>query len=132
MKKKVIITTCLLTMLMCSSTCFAKGISFKINRSEGAKIVATNTKDLSGTEWKISNFDTNYSNFVENRDVIGFRTRDTSGKVLSGYHTFGKYVYRYSLPYTSTPANGTTLKLHSQIDSKGKYDNIKFEGEWIS
>lgn len=124
--------TCLLTMLMCGSTCFAKDIKFQITRSQGVQQVTTNTKDLSGSEWKISNIKTAYSNFVEDKDVIGFKAKRASGASASAYHTFSKFVYRYSLPYTSTPSQGETLKLNTQIDSKGKYDTIKFEGEWIS
>ena len=132
MKKRILAMTCLLTMLMCGSTCFAKGIAFQITKSDGVKQVTTNTKDLSGSVWKISNMDTTYSNFVEDKDVIGFKSKRASGASASAYHTFSKFVYRYSLPYTSTPAQGETLKLNTQIDSKGQYDSIKFEGEWIS
>lgn len=124
--------TCLLTMLMCGSTCFAKDIKFQITRIQGVQQVTTNTKDLSGSEWKISNIKTAYSNFVEDKDVIGFKAKRASGASASAYHTFSKFVYRYSLPYTSTPSQGETLRLNTQIDSKGKYETIKFEGEWIS
>lgn len=132
MKKRILAMTCLLTMLMCGSTCFAKGITFQITKSEGVKQVTTNTKDLSGSVWKISNLNTSYSNFVEDKDVIGFKAKRASGASASAYHTFSKFVYRYSLPYTSTPAQGETLKLNTQIDSKGQYNSIKFDGEWIS
>ena len=132
MKKRILAMTCVLTMLMCGSTCFAKGIAFQITRSEGVKQVTTNTKDLSGSVWYISNLDTTYSNFKEDKDVIGFKVKNTSDASVSAYHTFSKFVYRYSLPYTSTPAQGATLRLNTQIDSKGQYNTIKFEGEWIS
>lgn len=132
MKKRILVMTCLLTMLMCGSTCFAKEIKFPITRSEGVKQVATNTKDLPGSVWKISNLDTAYSNFVEDKDVIGFKAKRASGASASGYHTFSKFVYRYSLPYTNTPDLRESLKLNAQIDSKGQFDSIKFEGEWIS
>ncbi len=132
MKKRILAMTCLLTMLMCGSTCFAKGIAFKITRSEGVKQVATNTKDLSGSVWYISNQNTTYSNFIQNKDVIGFRVKRESGASASAYHTFSRFVNRYSLPYTNTPNQGEPLKLNAQIDSEGQYDEIKFEGEWIS
>ncbi len=114
MKKRILAMTCLLTMLMCGSTCFAKDIKFEITKSAGVQQVATNTKDLSGSVWKISNQNTTYSNFSENKDVIGFRVKRASGASASAYHTFSKFVYRYSLPYSSTPAQGETLKLNTQ------------------
>lgn len=132
MKKKILVFTLLMALFAFNATAYAKTIAFEINKSDGAILVTTNTKDLSGSEWKISNSNTTYSNFIENSDVIGFRTRNTSGTALSAYHTFSKFVYRYSLPYTTTPATGQTLRLHSQVDSTGQYNNIKFEGEWVS
>lgn len=132
MKKRILAMTCLLTMLMCGSTCFAKGITFNITKSEGVKRVATNTKDLAGSEWKISNLDTTYSDFIEDEDVIGFKVKNASDTPVSRYHTFSKFVYRYPLPYTSTPGQGSSLKLNAQIDSRGQHNSIAYDGEWIS
>lgn len=112
---------------------FAKPISFSINRSDGVKEVAYNTKDVSGSTWYISNFNTTYSNFVENRDVIGFKAKGRYNDVsYSDYHTFSKFVNRYPLSYTSTPASGAALKLNAQIDSVGQFSSMQYEGEWGS
>jgi|GEM_PF-3016527 len=116
-----------------SITSFAMDISFDIDRSDGVVWVASNTKDLSGSQFMISNLDTSYSNFVEDSDVIGFKVKNPAGTVsYSGYHTFSKFVYRYNLTYTTTPAMNSSLRLNSQIDSQGLYDNIRYDGEWIS
>lgn len=135
MKKKVsFMMVFLLAFLVFGSiTASAKVIQFEIYRSDGAVWVASNTKDLSGSNFQISNLDTAYSNFVENEDVIGFRVKDPAGTVsYSGYHKFSKFVYRYAIPYTSTPGLGASLRLNSQIDSTGQYDYIQYDGEWIS
>ena len=131
-KKFLVLLIILVLTISLGLTAFAKPISFEIKRSQGARCIADNTKDLTGSQWQISNMNTAKSDFVAGYDVIGFRTRNPSGSALSDYHTFSKFVYRYSLPYTSTPAKGAALKLHTQIDSKGYFDFINFDGEWIS
>jgi len=116
-----------------STTAFAKQLHFEIFRSDGVVWVESNTKDLSGDKFYISNLDTVYSNFIEDQDVIGFRVKNPEATVsYSDYHTFSKFVYRYPLTYITTPTKGASLRLNAQIDSKGMYDYIKFEGEWVS
>ena len=111
----------------------AEALIFEINRSESAKPVAYNTKDIAGSTWYISNFRTTYSNFIEDRDVIGFKVKGKNNDVpYSSYHTFSKFVNDYPLAYTSTPENGAPLKLNAQIDSAGQFDNIRYEGQWRS
>ena len=134
-KKRKILTMCIMLGLisMTSLTSFAKPLKFDIRRDDGAVIITDNTKDLSGDQWKVSNFDTEYSNFIEDKDVIGFRVRDQIvGNTYSYYHTFSRFVYRYPLTYYEVPAMGQKLRMKSQIDSAGDYSYIKFEGEWIS
>jgi hypothetical protein len=114
-------------------TASAMDIHFEIYRSDGVVWVASNTKDLSGDQFYISNLDTADSNFVEDEDVIGFRVKNPAGTVsYSGYHTFSRFVDRYPLEYTTTPDTGASLRLNAQIDSEGEYDYIEYDGEWIS
>jgi len=116
-----------------SMTASAMDIHFEIYRSDGVVWVASNTKDLSGDQFYISNLDTADSNFVEDEDVIGFRVKNPAGTVsYSGYHTFSRFVDRYPLEYTTTPDTGASLRLNAQIDSEGEYDYIEYDGEWIS
>ncbi len=133
-KKAAILTIFMAAVLTVGSIpAFAKPISFSICRSEGVKTVEYNTKDVSGSTWYISNFDTTYSNFVENRDVIGFKTKGRYNDVAySDYHTFSRFVNRYPLAYTSTPASGADLKLNAQVDSDGQFSCMQYEGEWVS
>lgn len=135
MKKKLSFMSAFLlaALVFGSMTASAMSIQFDITRSDGVVWVASNTKDLSGSNFQISNTDTAYSDFVEGEDVIGFRVKNPAGTVsYSGYHTFSNFVYRYSLPYTTTPAMSASLRLNAQIDSEGQYDSISYEGEWIS
>lgn len=135
MKKKFsFMAVSLLGILVFGSvTASAKSIQFNISRSDGVVWVASNTKDLYVDEFKISNQNTAYSNFIEGQDVIGFRVKNPAGTVsYSSYHTFSRFVYRYTMPYVSAPYQGADLRLNSQIDSLGQYNNIKFDGEWIS
>jgi hypothetical protein len=135
MKKKLSFMSAFLvaTLIFGSMTASAMSIQFNISKSDGAVWVASNTKDLSGSNFQISNMNTSYSNFVEDADVIGFRVKNPAGTVsYSGYHTFSKFVYRYSLPYTTTPATSASLRLNAQVDSAGQYNNVQYEGEWIS
>ena len=106
----------------------------------GNVFITDNTKDLSGSVWKISNFDTAYSNFVPSTDpidgkydVIGFKVWNSNSTVAySDYHTFSRFVNRYELPYATTPASGAPLRLNGRVDSTGFFSAINFEGEWIS
>ncbi len=133
MKKKLMSALLVATLVFGSITASAKSISFNISKDDGAVSVATNTKDLSGSYFQISNLDTEYSNFIEDKDVIGFKVKNSAGTTsYSAYHTFSKFVYRHSLSYTTTPSSGASLKLNAQVDSTGLFNNIKFEGEWIS
>lgn len=117
-----------------SMTAFAKPISFDIYRTDGVIQVASNTKDVTGDYFRISNFKPAESYyFIEDKDVIGFRVKNPAGTIsYSKYHTFSKFVDRYPLKYLSTPAMRASLRLNSQIDSTGQYDFIRFTGEWIS
>ncbi len=131
MKKKILIFTLLMAFAF-STTAFAKDITFTITKSQGAVQVATNSKDLSGSTWYISNFDSADSDFIEGEDVIGFKAFTASGTAVSTYHTFGNFVNRYPLSYTSTPSTGASLYLNAQVDSTGAYSSITFDGEWVS
>lgn len=132
MKKKLLIVTFLIAILTFNTTAYAKTIAFEISRDNGAFFVTNNKKDLTGSKWKISNANTMFSNFRENVDVIGFRTRSTSKAPLSAYHTFSKFVHRYELPYTNTPSMRQELRLYSQIDSTSSSQYLQIQGEWIS
>jgi hypothetical protein len=132
MKKKFMAFFLLSFLAFGSVTAFAKTIQFEIYRSDGVVWVASNTKDLSGSK-RIYLFDTSSSNFIEDEDVIGFRVKNPAGTVsYSDYHRFSRFVDEYPLSYITTPTKGASLRLNSQIDSKGKYDYIKFDGEWIA
>lgn len=135
MKKKLSFMSAFLlaALVFGSITASAMDIQFGIYRSDGVVWVASNTKDLSGSNFQISNLDTDYSNFIEGADVIGFRVKNPAGTVsYSAYHTFSNFVNRYSLPYTTTPTSGANLRLNAQVDSAGQYDYIQYDGEWIS
>jgi hypothetical protein len=135
MKKKMsFMVVFMLTVLVFGSmTASAKDIQFEIYRSDGVVWVASNTKDLSGNQFKISNLDTADSDFIEDAYVIGFRVKDSAGKVsYSAYHRFSRFVKRYPLSYTTTPNLHEYLRLNAQIDNEGQYDHIKYDGEWIS
>jgi hypothetical protein len=136
MKKKMsFMVVFMLTVLVFGSmTASAKDIQFEIYRSDGVVWVASNTKDLSGNQFKISNLDTADSDFIEDEDVIGFKVKDywDDNVSYSRYHTFSRFVDRYPLWYTTTPDMSTYLGLNAQIDSEGQHDSINYEGEWIS
>ena len=135
MKRKLlgILGVAIVSFNALGATVFAKPISFSIKKADGSVFVTNNKKELGGSQWQISNFDTLYSNFIQDRDVVGFRTKSSDNiSNYSNYHTFSKFVYRYSLPYITTPAMNTTLRLNTQIDSSSAFSVVKFEGEWVS
>lgn len=132
MTKKILAFFCLLAILAGGSTAFAKSIRFEVYRDEGAIQVTKNTKDMAGSKWKISNLDTSYSNFKEDEDVIDFRTLNKNNDVISKWHSFSKFVYRYSLDYTSTPADNAEVRLNAKVNSKSKYSWIAYDGEWLT
>ena len=70
----------LIALAMVSSmftvTAHAQPLKFYVTKSMGVKTVQTNTKDISGSTFWITNSNTSYSNFVENDDVIGFKVKD--------------------------------------------------------
>ena len=132
MKKKIFLATVLSVMTLFGSNVFAKNIEFSIGSGQVIQ-VTTNTKDLSGSKWMITNSKVNYSTFVEGSTVVGFKTKNPStGGDYSAYHTFSRFVYRYELPYTTTPSMRANLALNSQIDSTSRYDMTNFFGEWVS
>ena len=132
MTKKILAFFCLLAILAGGSTAFAKTIRFEVYRDEGATQVTTNRKEIAGSKWYVSNQDTSYSNFKENKDVIDFRTLNKNNDAISTWHSFSKFVYRYALNYTSTPANNAELRLNSRVNSKSEYVWIAYEGEWLT
>lgn len=133
MKRIVLIVFTLVAILAFHSTAFAKNIQFTAWKGDLATYVDTNTKDLSGSQWKISNQQKAPSDFIQDQDVVGFKVWNPGcTTAYSGYHTFSKFVDKYSLPYSTTPAMNTTLRLNAQIDSSSAHSHATFVGEWIS
>jgi len=133
-KKAAILTIFMAAVLTVGSIpAFAKDISFSIYKTNGEITVDTNTKDLSGSTWYISNQNKGGSNFIEDKDVIDFRVMNSSASsAYSGYHSFSKFVDRYPLLYTTTPSMGTSLTLRALVDNNGQYNYIHYVGEWVA
>ena len=137
MKKlsKVVIATALIASMF-TITAYAKPLHFYITKSNGVQMVQTNKKDRTDSKWLITNSNTSYSDFVENSDVIGFKVKDYTdyhiGNSMSSYHTFSRFVNNWPLSYTTVPIMRQDLALNAQIDSKGAYNYIHFEGAWYA
>lgn len=113
-----------------SSVASAKSLDFILYRNNGAVRVTNNTKDVSGSTWKMSN--NSGSGFIANNDVLGFKVWNYGITTpYTGYKpikTFGTFTYGY----TKTPFKGEAIALRGMVDSTSKRGTVPYRGSWVS